>query len=100
LSSTHRCPPWKLTIFATDRESQADPVPLRRVQRVEQALSFCWVDACARIRDRHEHAIISKLRIGGQDVALPLEPRHGLDGITHEIENDLLNLNAIGFDIW
>jgi len=57
------------------------------------------IDTRAGVGDRHRNLIICAHQVDGQDTVPDLNFGHRFDGIAYEIENDLLDLNAIGFDM-
>ena len=85
--------------LSADRQTEAKTASLRRVEGVEEALLVGVIYACAGICDRYGDMIACSLCRCGQNTAPSLDGGHRFDCIAHEIEHDLLNLNAIRFDI-
>ena len=86
-------PPVRLDDGAADRHAQAGR--LRRLERFEDTLRHIGVDADARVFDA-DQGIALLLSREDEQVARPLlDGAHRLDGIDYQVQEDLLDLNAI-----
>jgi hypothetical protein len=79
-----------------DRQPHSHTAGLRCVESFENTLDMLWIDARPGIANHDEDAI--RLRFLGADQQLSrprLDRGHCLDRVQHQVQNDLLQLNAI-----
>ena len=84
---------------AADGEPDAHAVALRRVEGIEQLVHALAVDAHAGIPHAHAHTIA--VLPFGSDQQLPrpiVDANHRVRGVAEQVENDLLELDAIASD--
>src|SRR5580704_12505052 len=82
-----------------DRQPHSQTLGLCRVERIKEAFETRRSQAWPRILHRNQHAIRFGRSGGDEQLSLPFRDRaHGLDRVDDEIEDDLLQLNAIPFD--
>jgi hypothetical protein len=83
----------------TDCEPHSHPLGFRREEAVKDTISICRVKTNAGIRHvDHDVALIVELRPNRQLAGAIHDGAHRVDAIHDEVENDLLQLNAVGHD--
>src|SRR5258705_7717945 len=88
--SFHRC--------SADRKSHAHSALLRRKKGLEQVRNILWRDAGTGIFYGYAEAAALGMAGAHRDGARRALFRHGLTGIDHEIDEDLLKLDPIASD--
>jgi hypothetical protein len=87
-----------------DRQAHAQAARFRRVERLEQAIGLQLAEPDARVLDRDDRprVIIDGLVRAADDEPPPLgrDIAHGLGRIDEEVDEHLLELNAIAQNRW
>jgi hypothetical protein len=86
---------------AADGESDAHAVALRRVKSVKQLVHILAVETRASVPHGHAHTIAALPF--GSDQQLPraiVDADHRVRGVAEQVQNDLLELDAIASDRW
>src|SRR5216684_5562578 len=81
---------------AADRQSHPYPARLRGVESLENAIDMVRINARPGISHGHENATGLGLLGADQQLAWPrLDRAHGFDRVQDQVQDDLLQLNAI-----
>src|SRR6185437_7754518 len=79
----------------TNGEPNAHSAALCRVERVEQSVSALPFDARSGILYRYAHDVVVLLRSDRQQSRTIVDVAHRLNGISKQIQDDLLKLDSI-----
>src|SRR5690349_23478557 len=85
----------------TDGQADSHTAALRRVERVEDSLKALWVDAHSDILYAQARAIVAVDFSRDHEVPRAiLDAAHRVRGVQQQVQDDLLELDAIACDRW
>ena len=79
----------------TDREAKAESLRPMRDERIKDGVELTFGNPDAAIGDGDLHALVVSNRGQGELTFGRLDRAHGIARVEHEIEDDLLQLNAV-----